>query len=334
VRLDGADLKRSNELKEAFNMAVTQTLTVRNSTEKAGTSWRERWPTVVSVALVAAVTPAIAYGLFADEAYRGYGNDVVLTSRAQDLLTALVLPALVWAGARSRRGSLRAHILWLGLLFYLLYSYALYLIGWEQNRCFLLYVAIVTLSGAALVDGLLRVEVHAVQPLLRSHHLKAMGIFLVTIGVAFTGLWLTDVLPMVFGGRQPQHLGPGGTPYAVYVLDLALALPTVVATGILLIRDHPASGVLGGMVLVKISTLFTALWLGVLVQSIAGSGTSFTPDMIPGGALLIFSIAVVRRGAQLLRNPPMPWIRSALWPESRHDPAGGSSGTRHSTVVP
>jgi hypothetical protein len=315
-------------------MAVTRMPTVRNSAVKPGAGWRGRWPSVASVALVAAVAPAVAYGLFTDEAYRGYSNDVILTSRAQDLLTAFVLPALVVAGSRSRRGSLRAHILWLGLLFYLLYSYALYLIGWEQNRCFLLYVVIVTLSGAALLDGLLRVDVHAVQPLLRSHRLKAMGIFLVVIGVAFTGLWLTDVLPMVFGGRQPQHLGPGGTPYAVYVLDLSLALPTVVATGILLIRDHPASGVLGGVVLVKISTLFSALWLGVLVQSIAGSGASFTPDMIPGAALLIFSIAVVRHGAQLLRDPPTPWIRSTLWPESRHDPAGGSSGTRHSTVVP
>jgi hypothetical protein len=199
--------------------------------------WRERWPTVVSVLLVALVIPSIAYGLFADGAYRGYSNDVVLTSRAQDLLTTLVLPVLVWASIRSRGGSLRAHILWLGLLFYLLYSYALYLIGWEQNRCFLLYDATVTLSGVALIDGLLRVDVRAVQPLLRSHHLKSMGIFLTTIGLAFTGLWLTDVLPMVFGGRQPQHLGPGGTPYAVYVLDLVVALPTVVATGILLVRD-------------------------------------------------------------------------------------------------
>jgi hypothetical protein len=313
--------------KEARNMVVTRMPSMRHSAENSRTDWRERWPTVVSVILVAAVIPAVAYGLFTDEAYRGYSNDVVLTSRAQDLLSALVLPALVWASVRSRRGSLRAHILWLGLLFYLLYSYALYIIGWEQNRCFLLYDIIVTLSGAALIDGLLRVDVHAVQPLLRSHHLKRMGAFLVTIGVAFTGLWLTDVLPMVFGGRQPQHLGPGGTPYAVYVLDLVLALPTVVVTGILLIRDHPASGVLGGVVLVKITTLFSALWLGVLVQSVAGSGTSFTLDMIPGSALLVFSIAVVRRGAQLLGDPPTPWIRPTLWPAKpptpeRPDPIG------------
>jgi hypothetical protein len=67
-------------------------------------------------------------------------------------------------------------------------------------------------------------------------------------------------------------------------------------------------------VLVKISTLFTALWLGLGAQLIAGSGISFTLDMVPGAALLIFSIAVVSRGAAILRDPPTPWIRPTLWP--------------------
>jgi hypothetical protein len=76
------------------------------------TKRRERWPTIASLVLVALLIPAIVYGLLADEAYRGYDSDVVLTSRTQDVLPACVLPILVWTSIRSRRGSLRAHILW------------------------------------------------------------------------------------------------------------------------------------------------------------------------------------------------------------------------------
>lgn len=37
---------------------------------------------------------------------------------------------------RARRGALAAHVAWLGLLSYLGYFHAIYLIGWEQNRAF------------------------------------------------------------------------------------------------------------------------------------------------------------------------------------------------------
>ena len=43
-------------------------------------------------------------------------------------------------------------------LAYLSYSYAIYLIGLPMNQCFLLYVAIETLTGAALIDGLVRIR--------------------------------------------------------------------------------------------------------------------------------------------------------------------------------
>lgn len=69
-------------------------------------SSRPRSPVGVSVLLAAILLPAVAYGLFSSTAYRGYGQDLVLGSRAQDALTAIVVPLLVWVSVRSRRGSL------------------------------------------------------------------------------------------------------------------------------------------------------------------------------------------------------------------------------------
>jgi hypothetical protein len=274
---------------------------------------RESWPVLVSVILGVAVLPAIVYGLLSGSAYRDYGGDLVLVSRAQDVLTALVVPLLLWAGVRSRRGSLAGHLLWLGLLFYLAYSYAIYLIGWPENRVFLLYVVAVLLSAAALVDGLVRVSPSRVRPAVAALHTRGVGWFLVVVGVAFVGLWLSDVGPSALGGRAPVHLGPGGTPYAVYVLDLTVALPAVIATGVMLVRRHPMAAVVGGVVLVKVTTLFTALWLGVAAELLAGRHVGFTPDMVPSALLPVVTVAVLVHGARRLGRPEHGWLRERLW---------------------
>ena len=268
----------------------------------------------VSSFLAVILLPAVAYGLFSANAYRGYGQDLVLVSRAQDALTVLVLPLLVWVSVRSRRGSLAAHILWLGLLFYLAYSYAIYLIGWEENRFFLIYVLVVLVSAAALLDGLIRLDNEAVLPAVEGFRTRGLGWFLVIIGVAFVGLWLSDVAPSALGGRPPTHVGPGGTPYAVYVLDLTVALPVVIVTGVMLIRRHPMAVVLGGVVLVKITTLFTALWLGVLAQVVAGESVAFTPDMVPSAVLPVVTVIVLLRAVRRLGDPPDGWLHAQLWP--------------------
>jgi hypothetical protein len=286
----------------------------------ARSSERDAWPVRVSVVLVVLLLPAVAYGLVSTHAYRGNGPDVVLGSRAQDVLTALVLPLLVWSAARSRRGSLPAYVLWLGLLFYLAYSYAIYLIGWEQNRCFLLYVAVVVLAAAALLDGLARVDPGAVRPVLAALRTRGLGWFLVVVGIAFTALWLGDVAPSAFGGRPPAHLGPGGTPYAVYVLDLVVALPVVTVTGVMLVRRHPVAPVLGGVVLVKVTTLFTGLWLGVAAQLLDGREVPFTPDMVPSAVLPLVTLSVLLRWSSRVPHDGGPWARERLWAASGESP--------------
>ncbi len=278
---------------------------------------RQGWPVVVSVFLTVILLPAVGYGLFSSSAYRGYGQDLVQLSRGQDVLTALVLPVLVWASVRSRRGSLVAHILWLGLLFYLAYSYAIYLIGWQENRFLVVYILVVLVSAAALLDGLVRVDCAAVQPAVKGFRTRGLGRFLVVIGIAFIGLWLSDVGPSALGGRPPTHLGPGGTPYAVYVLDLTVALPVVIMTGVMLIRRHPMAVVIAGIVLVKITTLFTALWLGVVAQVLAGGPVAFTPDMVPSAVLPLVAVVVLTRAARRLGRPTNGWLHAELWPSLR-----------------
>jgi len=270
------------------------------------------------------VVPSAVYGLLSDSAYRGYSRDLVVTSRAQDVFTLLVLPVLVVAALRAARGSLAAHIVWLGLLFYLGYSYGIYLIGWQQNRVFLLYVGIVSVSAAALLDGLAGVDVRSVRSAVTGLRTRAVGWFLVVIGSTFVGLWLSDVAPSAFGGRPPEQLGLGGAPYAVYVLDLTVALPVVILVGVALVRGHPMSAVLGGVVLVKVITLFSALWLAVLARLGAGLSVPLTADLVPSAVLPVVCLVVLMRAGRRLGRPDPGWLRPQLWPDG--SPEGGDDG--------
>src|SRR5256885_9755807 len=120
-------------------------------------------PVWYSVLLAALLVTACGYGLLNPHAYR-LPTNLVAQARGADLLTLLVAPMLVWASWWGRRGSLRAHLLWLGLLAYVAYTYAEYAFGTPYNDAFPAYVAVLGLSTYGLFDGLLRLDMDAVSP--------------------------------------------------------------------------------------------------------------------------------------------------------------------------
>src|SRR5687768_4153961 len=106
---------------------------------------RAWWTMGVTWLLALTVVAATLYGLLSDRAYR-LDRTVHLESMAQDVLTLAIVPVLIWAGRRSSAGSLRGHLLWLGLLGYIAYTYLIYAFGVPHSSAFLLYVAALTMS--------------------------------------------------------------------------------------------------------------------------------------------------------------------------------------------
>jgi hypothetical protein len=269
-------------------------------------TWRTWWTNGVTWLLASVLIAATLYGLFSDRAYR-LDRTVHLESLAQDVLTLAIVPVLIWAGRRSSAGSLRGHLLWLGLLGYLAYTYLIYAFGVPHNSAFLLYIAALTLSIAALIDGIGRIEVRKVP--LPSH--AGVGWFLIVIGVAFAGLWLSDIVPTI-GGGLPATLNVGELPYPVYVADLAFALPAVVTTGVALVRGHVAAPVLGAVVLIKVLTMGLAIWAMAIALLINGQ----PPNWAVAGlfaVMITVCATVLRRGARELGTPTPGWLRPSLW---------------------
>lgn len=259
-----------------------------------------RWSTWV---LAAAVVGASLYGLLADTPYRSLPEATVVSAHAQDacsIVVAAILVLLVRPGVTSTASYLAR----LGLLGYLLYSYLIYVTGVPMNRVFLVYVVIVSLSGAGLLGGLLHV-VERPPPSTASPRLaRTTGWVLVVTAVLFAGLWLSVLLPYALGGPSPEPEGVGGTPYPVFVLDLAAVLPAIAAVGVLLLRGRPAGAPLAAVALLKILTLFTALWAGPVLALVTDADVELGPDAVPSLLLLAASAWLTTRW--LRSFPPVP----------------------------
>lgn len=248
------------------------------------------WRTALLSTLVVA---ASLFGLLAQTPYRSLPDATVAAARAQDACSIAVAVLLVALARRPLR-TIPVDLARLGLLGYLTYSYLIYVTGVPMNRMFLVYVAIVALSGAGLVTGLVRVAVTSPPVSAASRRLTlGTGWMLVVTGVLFAGLWLSTLLPFALGGARPQPEGVGGAPYPVFWLDLAIVLPLVVAVGVLLLQGRTSGPPLAAVALVKIVTLFTALWAGPLLALATGDDVHLGPDAGPSLVLLAASTWLV-----------------------------------------
>jgi hypothetical protein len=262
--------------------------------------------TLVSTCVLAtAVVAASLYGLLAETPYRSLPEATVVSARAQDACSIVVAVLLVLL-VRRPVPSVAARLTRLGLLAYLLYSYLIYLTGVPMNRVFLVYVLIVTLSGAGLLGGLLHIHDRPPVSTASPGLTRTTGWVLVVTAVLFAGLWLSVLVPYALGGSTPDPQGVGGTPYPVFVLDLAAVLPAIAAVGVLLLRGRAVAGALAAVAMLKILTLFTALWAGPVLAVATDADVHLGPDAAPSVLLLAASAWLTARWLRSFGPSPIP----------------------------
>jgi len=288
-------------------IAETFAETVRRHGDPRRPSLTSRIATVV---VAVGIVASSLYALMADDPYRGLAQETALAAVAQDVFSVAVAAVLLLL---MRRTSARAHLARLGLLAFVAYSYATYLTGVPMNRIFLVYVVLVMVSGAAFLHGLLRLRPSA-WPRIASRRLeRGTGWMLVVVAVLFAGLWLSVLLPFALGGAAPSPAGPGGVAYPVYILDLVVVLPCIAAVGVLLLRQRPIAGPLATVALIKIVTLFAALWAGVVAGLVEDGHVTLHADAAPSLLLLVASVALVGGWLRSLSPDENTYVRPTLW---------------------
>jgi hypothetical protein len=260
--------------------------------------------------LAAALVGVTLYGLLVEGAYRvspGVRASFPDVMRGQDLLTLLTVPLLIWTARRAHAGSLRAHLLHLGLLLFYAYSYFLYALS-PFNDVFLAYTLIIGMAGYGFLNGLLRLDMEAIAPSVARLPRRGLGVFLLVVAGTFLGLWLSMIVPAIPGGL------PGGRmtydiASTVHVLDLSTMLPLLVGAGWLLLRARTAGSVLGVVLLCKIVTL----GLAMIFMSLAFADSPDPGEL--GLWVVVSAVAAAFLTASLRRiSPPTSaWIRHSLW---------------------
>ena len=219
------------------------------------TTVREVSRTTFSLSLVIAVLAALASaaGLFVDGLYRD-NTWVSSQLRGNDLVTLVAAVPLLIVGLRlGSRGALRWRLIWLGMLGYMLYGYTFYLFGAALNVCFLLYVALCSLSIFTLILALRELDVTE----LARHFSAALPVRWVSaymlLVAGFLGLlWLSQVVSFMLTGVVPADVTRSGSPIAVvYAVDLTLMVPAMLLGAYLLWKRQPWGYILASILTIK-----------------------------------------------------------------------------------
>ena len=234
---------------------------------------------------IAVLVVVAAGGELLFDVFRGDSPYLVAQAVGQDLVTLLVaLPVLVAGAALAARGSDRARLVWLGVLAYLVYTYAIYAFHIRFNPLFLVYVALLGLSLYALIGGLATTDFEKIKAShTQDRTAKTAGIFLLVVAALFYVVWLSEVIPALISGEVPRSVADNGTPTSgVHVLDMAWILPSLILTGIWLRRRRPVAYALAGALLTFLPLLALAIVVMVVAMGLYGQAASVAPAAIFG----------------------------------------------------
>ena len=219
------------------------------------------WPMRLTAGIVVLLAVAAGIGAFVPGLYHDTPT-INASDRGSDLLTLLlIVPALCASVAYSARGSLRAQVVWLGLVSWVLYNYVVYLFGINFTPLFLVHVALVSLSLFTLLLVIRRTDVAGLRRQFSSSMpRRSIAGFLFVVAGMFAILWLSDILPATFGGGNPARLRALQiTSNPVEVNDLGVIVPLLVLAGVWTWQRREVGYLMAGILLAMATITMAAL---------------------------------------------------------------------------
>jgi hypothetical protein len=205
------------------------------------------------VSIIGAFSPGTYEREVPSMAAQGVGQDVV------DLF--LVVPLLVLSLVFVHKKKRAALFVFGGTVLYILYSFVIYAFGVHFNSLFFLYCAILGLSLYLFIFFVAEMSEREVEGWFGpSHPRRFVGGYLILIAVMFYALWLKDTLPAVLNSSVPSSVNEYDLLVnPVHVLDMAVALPGLIITALLLFRKRRL-----GYILAPVALVFTVLLAAAL----------------------------------------------------------------------
>ncbi len=242
------------------------------------------------------VTVASLLGVINSETYSQETINWALQAMAQDYINLfLVVPLLLVTTFYLPKKALGAFLIWLGLLLYLVYSYALYSFFIHFGPLFLVYVAILGLSFYSFLGSLIGLDWSIIGHNFAKVKTRMASRLLLIIGIMFYALWASDIIRALINGGLPQDVDKIGLfVNPIQVLDMAFLLPGAIIVSHLLRQKN----VLGQVLTVPFLTFFITMGAAIISIMIVLSQGGFSlpwPQMIMMGIIIIVSSFVTVR---------------------------------------
>lgn len=253
---------------------------------KSGFSNPALWLWLSIVAVLFAVAGNIV-ALAVPRIYAGLTPVFFPQAIAQDIASlAIVSPLWLVFAILALRGSLRAYLLWLGVLTFTVYNYVIYTFSIPFGSLFLLWVVVLGLSLYALIGGVVCIDHESVKASFKNQRaLNIIAWFLIVVAILFGLLWLSEDVPALLSGNTPRSVVDMAIPTnPVHILDLGFFLPAVIVTGIMLLKRKPLAYTLAPAFMVFLILTGIPILTTPIVQSARGQTAAWSV-VVPIGTL-------------------------------------------------
>jgi len=246
---------------------------------------------LVGLSLVLALALAIAsyYGAFVPATYGRDSASMAAQGMGQDMFDLFfVTPLLLISLAYTLRNNRIALFVLAGTVFYILYSFFIYAFGVHFNKLFLIYCLVL---GSALYTFLLIIYEFSGMEVGNwfgdKAPRRAIGIYFIVVALLFYLLWLKDVVPALLSNSVPANVSDNGLLVnPVHVLDIAIALPGLLVTALLLFRRQAL-----GYIFAPIFLIFTILLaLALIAMVLAMKANGISEDISTAWIFLVLAI--------------------------------------------
>jgi hypothetical protein len=205
---------------------------------------------------------------------------------AQDIFSLVVaLPILLGSLWLTRRRSLIGLLLWPGTLFYLLYTYAHYLVSAQFNPMFLAYVALVALSGFTAIGLTASIDGEQVRRRFAGA-VPARIVGFILVGLALLTL-AQDGGGSLSALASGTHVDAGA--HGIWIVDLTVEVPAMLLGGVLLWRRQALGYVVAAGLLLQFG--LTPLGLAAIMATHAVLTASRIEVGTIAGVLIFSAIA-------------------------------------------
>ena len=239
----------------------------------------------ITIAILAVI--ATLSGLFWKNLYKNDTTSIMAQMMGQDLISLIIcVPILFLSLYLIFRDSMKGQLLWMGTIFYFLYTYASMSFLASYNQMFLVYVAIFSLSLYTFVYGLLSLDVKKIKNSFSPGATnKIAGAFTILMATMLSLMWLSMIIESLSTGIAPASLEKYIT-MGIQALDLGVLVPAAIISSVLLLKDRSWGYALMSVLIVKMSLLGTAILSMIYFMQQAGVNVAW-------GQVFFFMVATL-----------------------------------------